>query len=123
MDAQITGNMNSFNNTDKGGKFFQFVEPEEPLYVQYKPPPRDFIQLPKPVLYLAVAAVVVIAVAYAIVGHLIKDLALDIAGKSTCTVAYGFNLKKDTQEEYIFVLLLMDFNCYCVCVALNLIIS
>ncbi|CAF95265.1 unnamed protein product, partial [Tetraodon nigroviridis] len=49
-----------------------------PLYKDYKPPPKDLIQIPKPILYLIMAALVVVAVAYAIVGHLIKDLMLDI---------------------------------------------
>uniref|UniRef100_W5KS06 Si:ch211-276a17.5 n=1 Tax=Astyanax mexicanus TaxID=7994 RepID=W5KS06_ASTMX len=41
-------------------------------------PPRDLLQLPRTLLYLMMAFVVVVAVAYAIVGHLIKDLAHDI---------------------------------------------
>lgn len=53
---------------------------DNPLYKQYKPPVKDLIVLPKAVLYLLMAAVVVVGVAYAIVGHLIKDLAIDIAG-------------------------------------------
>ncbi|KAA0713378.1 hypothetical protein E1301_Tti009202 [Triplophysa tibetana] len=57
---------------------YQFAVYEAPLYKDYKPPARDFIQIPRTVLYLMMAAVVVVAVAYAIVGHLIKDLAHDI---------------------------------------------
>lgn len=73
--------MESFNFTDVGGHSFQYlVQNVQPLYEQYKPPPRDLIQLPKSVLYLLMAALVVVAVAYAIVGHLIKDLMLDITG-------------------------------------------
>ncbi|CAK6960295.1 uncharacterized protein LOC122869466 isoform X2 [Scomber scombrus] len=52
---------------------------EDLLYKQFKPPPKDLIPLPKTVLYLLMAALVVVAVAYAIIGHLIKDLAIDIA--------------------------------------------
>uniref|UniRef100_A0A3Q3EN19 Si:dkey-61n16.5 n=1 Tax=Labrus bergylta TaxID=56723 RepID=A0A3Q3EN19_9LABR len=52
---------------------------DEPLYKQYKPPSKDLIALPKAVVYLLMAAMVVVGVAYAIVGHLIKDLAIDIA--------------------------------------------
>lgn len=52
----------------------------DPLYKQYKPPPKELIPLPKAVVYLLMAALVVVGVAYAIVGHLIKDLAIDIAG-------------------------------------------
>lgn len=73
-------NMNSFNFTNSGQSFQYLVHNVEPLYKEYKPPPRDLIQLPKSVLYLLVAALVVVAVAYAIVGHLIKDLMLDITG-------------------------------------------
>lgn len=73
--------MDNFNYTNKGGLPFQFsVQNGEPLYTEYKPPSRDLIQLPKSVLYLVVAALVVVGVAYAIVGHLIKDLMLDITG-------------------------------------------
>ncbi|XP_066431042.1 small integral membrane protein 44 [Eleutherodactylus coqui] len=54
-------------------------ETEEPLYHDYKPPALDAIQLPKYVLYLLMAALVVIVVAYAIVGHLMKDLLHDFA--------------------------------------------
>ncbi|KAG8594152.1 hypothetical protein GDO81_001096 [Engystomops pustulosus] len=54
-------------------------ETEEPIYQDYKPPSLDAIQLPKYVLYLLMAALVVIVVAYAIVGHLMKDLLHDFA--------------------------------------------
>ncbi|XP_068775865.1 small integral membrane protein 44 [Struthio camelus] len=55
--------------------------PEEDgvLYVDYKPPALDSIRLPRYVLYLVMAAVLVLVVAYAIVGHLIKDLVHDFA--------------------------------------------
>ena len=53
---------------------------EEPMYKQYKPVVPSLIPLPKPVIYMLMAAAVVVGVAYAIVGHLIKDLAIDIAG-------------------------------------------
>ncbi|KAI4878168.1 hypothetical protein NFI96_033578 [Prochilodus magdalenae] len=57
------------------------MDPADPsVYRQYRPPPRDLLQLPRTLLYLLMAAVVVVAVAYAIVGHLIKDLAHDILG-------------------------------------------
>lgn len=52
-----------------------------PLYEEYRPPPLDAIRLPRYVLYLLLAALLVVAVAYAIVGHLIKDLAHDLAGE------------------------------------------
>ncbi|KAM6039984.1 small integral membrane protein 44 isoform 1-T3 [Theristicus caerulescens] len=55
--------------------------PEEDgvLYVDYKPPALDSIRLPRYVLYLVMAATLVLVVAYAIVGHLIKDLVHDFA--------------------------------------------
>lgn len=52
----------------------------EPLYKQYKPPVKELLALPRPVVYVLMAVMVVVGVAYAIVGHLIKDLAIDIAG-------------------------------------------
>lgn len=56
-------------------------EEDEVLYVDYKPPALDSIRLPRYVLYLVMAATLVLVVAYAIVGHLIKDLVHDFAGE------------------------------------------
>ncbi|KAF7698145.1 hypothetical protein C0J45_12754 [Silurus meridionalis] len=71
--------MTSFNMTDEIGHAYQYSFPaEDALYKEYKAPTRDLIPLPKAVLYLLMAALVVVAVAYAIVGHLIKDLASDV---------------------------------------------
>lgn len=61
----------------------------EPLYAQFKPPVKELIPLPRGVVYLLMAALVVVGVAYAIIGHLIKDLAIDIAGKRTGSVLTG----------------------------------
>lgn len=58
-----------------------------PLFEEYRPPPLDAIRLPRYVLYLLLAALLVVAVAYAIVGHLIKDLAHDLAGESQPTMS------------------------------------
>ncbi|KAF4092701.1 hypothetical protein AMELA_G00023900 [Ameiurus melas] len=72
-------NMTSFNLTDESGHAYQYSFPaEDALYEEYKATTRDLIPLPKAVLYLLMAALVVVAVAYAIVGHLIKDLASDV---------------------------------------------
>ncbi|KAL4608221.1 hypothetical protein GN956_G25002 [Arapaima gigas] len=55
-------------------------EPQvEVLYEDYVPPARDAIHLPKHVLYLLIAALVVVTVLYAITGHLITDLIHDLA--------------------------------------------
>ncbi|KAM6396308.1 uncharacterized protein J5M81_004666 isoform 3-T7 [Pluvialis apricaria] len=70
--------MNSSNFTAGLDHLFQYsYSDNDQLYKEYKPPPRDAIPLPKAVLYLLMAALVVVAVAYAIVGHLIKDLIHD----------------------------------------------
>ena len=74
-------NASAFNFTGKGYGFPR-TPIDEPIYKQYKPVSRDLIALPKPVLYLLMAAAVIVGVAYAIVGHLMKDLALDIAGRT-----------------------------------------
>lgn len=68
--------------------------PEEDgvLYVDYKPPALDSIRLPRYVLYLMMAATLVLVVAYAIVGHLIKDLVHDFAD-------WAFGPKPEEKEE------------------------
>ncbi|KAF6305637.1 hypothetical protein mRhiFer1_000113 [Rhinolophus ferrumequinum] len=62
-----------------------------PLYEEYRPPPLDTIRLPRYMLYLLLAALLVVVVAYAIVGHLIKDLAHDLAD-------WAFGLKPDQED-------------------------
>ncbi|KAM4677269.1 uncharacterized protein O3C94_009443 [Discoglossus pictus] len=78
---------------------------ENPTYTDYKPPDHDLIPLPKAVLYLLMAALVVVAVAYAIVGHLIKDLAHDIAdcilGPQTEDKDQSVNLYRSTNEAQL----------------------
>lgn len=53
---------------------------EEAYFVDYIPPARDAITLPRNVVYILVGVVLVIVATYAIVGHLIKDLMHDLAG-------------------------------------------
>ncbi|KAG5275646.1 hypothetical protein AALO_G00122990 [Alosa alosa] len=63
------------NHTSGLEHVFQYSYSENNhLYTDYRTPPKDSIPLPKAVLYLVMAALVVVAVAYAIVGHLVKDL-------------------------------------------------
>nr|XP_055043978.1 uncharacterized protein LOC129430626 isoform X1 [Misgurnus anguillicaudatus]XP_055043979.1 uncharacterized protein LOC129430626 isoform X1 [Misgurnus anguillicaudatus] len=63
------------NHTSGLEHIFQYSYSEsDQQYTDYRTPARDSIQLPKAVLYLVMAALVVVAVAYAIVGHLVKDL-------------------------------------------------
>ncbi|TKS79946.1 hypothetical protein D9C73_013823 [Collichthys lucidus] len=52
---------------------------EEAYFVDYIPPARDAITLPRNVVYILVGGVLVIVATYAIVGHLIKDLMHDLA--------------------------------------------
>lgn len=57
-------------------------EEEEAYFLDYKPPARDAITLPRNVVYVLVGVVLVVVATYAIVGHLIKDLMHDLAGKT-----------------------------------------
>lgn len=50
------------------------------FFMEYSPPPRDVITLPRHMLYVLVGVVLVVVAIYAIVGHLIKDLFHDLAG-------------------------------------------
>ncbi|CAL8345506.1 unnamed protein product [Merluccius merluccius] len=52
---------------------------EESYFVDYVPPARDAITLPRNVAYILVGVVLVVVATYAIVGHLIKDLIHDLA--------------------------------------------
>lgn len=55
-------------------------EDEGAYFLDYIPPARDAINLPRNVIYVLVGLVVVVIATYAIVGHLIKDLMHDLAG-------------------------------------------
>lgn len=56
-------------------------EEEEAYFVDYIPPARDALTLPRNVVYVLVGVVLIIVATYAIVGHLIDDLMHDLAGK------------------------------------------
>lgn len=51
------------------------------LFETYIPPSRDAVYLPTYALYLLIAVTVLLGVLYAIIGHLIKDLIHDFAGR------------------------------------------
>lgn len=53
---------------------------EDAYFVDYSPPARDAITLPRNMVYVLVGVVLVVVATYAIVGHLIKDLVHDLAG-------------------------------------------
>ncbi|CAL8315791.1 unnamed protein product [Arctogadus glacialis] len=95
MNGIIPINRTALNFTGLGQGFPYLTVTEEPLYRQYRPAPRDLIPLPRAVLYLLMAALVVVGVAYAIVGHLIKDLAIDI---TECVLGPTGEEEKEQQE-------------------------
>lgn len=69
------------NHTSGMEHIFQYSYSESDLlFTDNRPPARDSMPLPKAVLYLVMAALVVVAVAYAIVGHLVKDVVNDFVG-------------------------------------------
>lgn len=53
---------------------------EEAYFVDYIPPARDSVTLPRSVLYVLAGVLLVIVATYAIVGHLINDLMHDLTG-------------------------------------------
>lgn len=74
------------NHTSGMEHVFQYSYSENDLlYTDYRTPARDSMPLPKAVLYLVMAALVVVAVAYAIVGHLVKDVVNDFVGMCSST--------------------------------------
>lgn len=82
QDSYLSDSQSMNSSTTGLDHLFQYsYSDNDQLYKEYKPPPRDAIPLPKAVLYLLMAALVVVAVAYAIVGHLIKDLIHDLIGE------------------------------------------
>lgn len=72
------------NQTSGLDHLLQYSE-SDLLLTDYRTPARDPIPLPRAVLYLVMAALVVVAVAYAIVGHLVKDVLNDFVGEC-CSV-------------------------------------
>ncbi|XP_075338424.1 uncharacterized protein LOC142398347 [Odontesthes bonariensis] len=60
-------------------QLYRRKEEEEAFFVDYIPPARDAITLPRSVVYVLVGVVLIIVATYAIVGHLIKDLMHDLA--------------------------------------------
>ncbi|XP_058026496.1 small integral membrane protein 44 [Ahaetulla prasina] len=85
LTSQIQlANISISNHTETMALLSQYSSSSEPLYSDYQPPPLDFIPVPKAVLYMLMAVMVIVSVAYAIIGHLIKDLAHDLAAQKTC---------------------------------------
>ncbi|CAH2273021.1 cis-aconitate decarboxylase-like [Pelobates cultripes] len=78
---ELVSNLQTMNITsNRTYAAFQYsVSNENPNYTDYKPVEKELIPIPKAVLYILMAGLVVVAAVYAIVGHLIKDLAHDIA--------------------------------------------
>ncbi|XP_048353943.1 small integral membrane protein 44 [Sphaerodactylus townsendi] len=64
-------------------------------FADYQPPFLDAVRVPPYVLYLVMAAIIVVVAAYAIVGHLINDLVHDFADW-----AFGLKVeKKNTLDQ------------------------
>lgn len=69
------------NHTSGMEHLFQYSYSESDLlHTDYRTPARGSIPLPKAILYLLMAALVVVVVAYAIVGHLVKDVVNEFVG-------------------------------------------
>ncbi|XP_037324497.1 uncharacterized protein LOC119216139 isoform X1 [Pungitius pungitius] len=78
------------NHTSGTEHVFQYSYSESDLlYTDSRTPARDSIPLPKAVLYLVMAGLVVVVVAYAIVGHLVKDVINEFVGGSRSMVVEG----------------------------------
>ncbi|KAM8875244.1 uncharacterized protein AB9W97_016143 isoform 2-T2 [Spinachia spinachia] len=65
------------------------LHPDSAMSANSRTPARDSIPLPKAVLYLVMAGLVVVVVAYAIVGHLVKDVVNEFVGGSRSMVVEG----------------------------------
>ncbi|XP_049443054.1 uncharacterized protein LOC125895343 [Epinephelus fuscoguttatus] len=81
--------LNSYHTSGMEHVFQYSYSESDLLYTDYRTPARDSIPLPKAVLYLVMAALVVVAVAYAIVGHLVKDVVNEFVGGGRSMVAEG----------------------------------
>ncbi|KAG8565344.1 hypothetical protein GDO81_012816 [Engystomops pustulosus] len=80
MEVEPGSTLNlTVSRTQQQASYQYSVSNDNPTYADYKPMEMELIPLPRAVIYLLMAGVVVVAAAYAIVGHLIKDLAHDIA--------------------------------------------
>ncbi|CAJ1059435.1 uncharacterized protein LOC119900242 [Xyrichtys novacula] len=90
------------NHTSGMEHVFQYSYSESDLlYTDYRTPSRDPIPLPKAVLYLVMAALVVVAVAYAIVGHLVKDVVNDFVGGGRPIVPEGDG-GESSEPDWVF---------------------
>ncbi|KAK5869456.1 hypothetical protein PBY51_024170 [Eleginops maclovinus] len=99
------------NHTSGMEHLFQYSYSESDLlHTDYRTPARGSIPLPKAILYLLMAALVVVAVAYAIVGHLVKDVVNEFVGGGRSMDAEGdgrgtsepdwvFNSRRDTSHN------------------------
>ncbi|XP_038150978.1 uncharacterized protein LOC119789866 isoform X1 [Cyprinodon tularosa] len=90
------------NQTSGMEHIFQYSYSENDLlFTDYRTPARDSTQLPKAILYLVISALVVVAVAYAIVGHLVKDVVNDFVGGGRSIVAEGDG-GETTDPDWVF---------------------
>ncbi|KAK5906768.1 hypothetical protein CesoFtcFv8_004681 [Champsocephalus esox] len=99
------------NHTSGMEHLFQYsYSASDLLHTDYRTPARGSIPLPKAILYLLMAALVVVVVAYAIVGHLVKDVVNEFVGGGRSMIAEGdshgtsepdwvFNSRRDTSHQ------------------------
>lgn len=78
---------------------------EDAYFVDYSPPARDAITLPRNVVYVLVGVVLVVVATYAIVGHLIKDLMHDLAGNPAPLTDDHFSLVWCSCLHHLFFIL------------------
>ncbi|XP_034036696.1 uncharacterized protein LOC117519463 [Thalassophryne amazonica] len=92
-DGAVSASSSPLNSDHTSGMehVFQYSGYSESdlLFRDYQTPGQDPIPLPKAVLYLVMAALVMVAVAYAIVGHLVKDVLNDFVGGGSSVVTEG----------------------------------
>lgn len=71
----------SSTHTAEVEQVFQYASSESgQMSPGFRAPVRDSVPLPRALLYLLMAALVLVAVVYAIVGHLLKDVFNDFVG-------------------------------------------
>lgn len=61
-------------------QLYRQKDEDDAYFVDYIPPARDAITLPRSVVYVLAGAMLIVVATYAIVGHLINDLLHDLAG-------------------------------------------
>lgn len=61
-------------------QLYRQQDEDDAYFVDYIPPARDAVTLPRSVVYVLAGVMLIVVATYAIVGHLINDLLHDLAG-------------------------------------------